>query len=44
MYIKDKERRDKMKMKGWQWRSLTMAQRLKLLEIAADQNWMGRNW
>lgn len=31
-----------MKIKVKQWRELTYDEHIKLLEIAADQNWMGR--
>lgn len=31
-----------MKIKGTHWRALTADQKIMLLEIAADQNWMGR--
>lgn len=31
-----------MKIKVRNWRELTIQQRIKLLQIAAEQNWMGR--
>lgn len=31
-----------MKIKVSMWKSLSKMQQLKLLEIVADQNWMGR--
>lgn len=32
-----------MKIKICNWNQLNNVQRMKLLEIAASQNWMGRN-
>lgn len=31
-----------MRVKVLHWRALTFEQRMRMLEIAADQNWMGR--
>jgi hypothetical protein len=42
LYGNEIKRGDMMKTKGYIWRSLTMEQRMRLLQIAADQNWMGR--
>jgi hypothetical protein len=32
-----------MMIKGYNWRAMTAEQRMRLLMIAADQNWMGRS-
>lgn len=33
-----------MRVRAGDWQALTMDQRLKMLQIAAEQNWMGRLW
>ncbi|MEK4132042.1 hypothetical protein NYE67_20720 [Solibacillus sp. FSL W8-0474] len=33
-----------MRINAKTWAQLTKAEKIKLLEIAVDQNWMGRLW
>lgn len=41
---KDWKGGNKMRINAKTWAQLTKAEKIKLLEIAVDQNWMGRLW